>query len=96
MICVINFHYKVFINLFFPPPNDDSPRCARVAPRCARFLRSGCRLLAFFSAKISDDGEIFLRDSLNYKRACFLFFFKTTGRVYQQRGKVRRVSRRSK
>lgn len=34
MICVINFHYKVFINLFFLLPHD-SPR-VRIAASCAR------------------------------------------------------------
>lgn len=35
MICVINFHYKVFINLFFLLPGD-RPSCVRVMARCAR------------------------------------------------------------
>lgn len=50
--------------------------------------------------KISDDGEIFWCDSVNYKRACFFFpfffFFKPRAAFISSGGKVRRVSGRSK
>lgn len=79
MICVINFHYKVFINLFFlllvmiALVVHVSRRDVRVF--YARVVVSwcfSCRLL-----KISDDGEIFWHDSVNYKQAwffCVCFF----------------------
>lgn len=79
MICVINFHYKVFINLFFSLLLMMIALVVRVSRRGVRVFHARVVVSWRFSRrllKISDDGEIFSRDSVNYKRACFLFFFK--------------------
>lgn len=94
MICLINFHYKVFINLFLLLCSpDDRPLCvcimARRACLCAQGVVSWCFSPPTKKKKIRW-WENFMCGSGNCKCACFLI-----QPAFISSGELRRISRRS-
>lgn len=94
MICLINFHYKVFINLFLLLRSpDDCPLCVCITARRACLRAQG--VVSWYCSPPTGKKkfpwwENFMCGSGNCKRACFLI-----QSAFISSGELRRISRRS-